>query len=129
MTGVGQRVVFQVDLFEAATVLQILIIDLRYEVALGVDVCDGLHLEQHARDLHEVVGGDVDGGEAGAGGQLPGQRGQLVAGHGQGAQLAEGRHVARQRGKEVVGYCEPDRIVLSSKFHSCHNNIIGHIDK
>ena len=129
MTRVGQRVVFQVDLFETATVLQILIIDLRYEVALGVDVCDGLHLEQHARDLHEVVGGDVDGGEAGAGGQLPGQRGQLVGGHGQGAQLAEGRHVARQRAQEVVGYCEPDRIEVSSKFHSCHNNIIRHIDK
>ena len=96
MTRVGQWVVFQVDFFEAATVLQILIVDLRYEVTLGVDVCDGLHLEQHARDLHEVVGGDVYRGEVGAGGQLPGQRGQLVAGHGQGAQLAEGRHIARQ---------------------------------
>ena len=129
MTRVGQWVVFQVDFFEAATVLQILIIDLRYEVTLGVDVCDGLHLEQHARDLHEVVGGDVYRGEVGAGGQLPGQRGQLVAGHGQGDQLAEGRHVARQRAQEVVRRREPDGIELSSKFHSCHNDIIGHNDK
>ena len=129
MTRVGQWVVFQVDFFETATVLQSIIVDLRYEVTLGVDVCDGLHLEQHARDLHEVVGGDVYRGEVGAGGQLPGQRGQLVAGNGQGDQLAEGRHVARQRAQEVVRRREPDGIELSSKFHSCHNDIIGHNDK
>ena len=125
MTRVGQWVVFQVDFFEAATVLQILIVDLRYEVTLGVDVCDGLHLEQHARDLHEVVGGDVYRGEVGAGGQLPGQRGQLVAGHGQGG-IGAGGGVGEGFGGEprgAGGVWEGARAASSSFSDWCRSRI------